>query len=173
MIRFRNFLPLVALLVGAAILGAPASAHATFSVEVFDDGVSFGTATIIPSQPPRNGCFFQTQRTSRRVGSASIQMNGNGTLSVSYNSSVTAVMSGTHTLTLLVTNTGYTLPTGSPVLLSSSGGGSYIGAPGDSVSGTTMGFLDSHDQQFGDGTGSAITVNSPSGTVTPNSQSTP
>ena len=49
---------------------------------------------------------------------------------------------GTNTLTIVVTDTGYTAPPGSSVLLSNSGGGSYVGATGDSVVGTSLGFLD-------------------------------
>src|SRR5258708_38529977 len=45
MIRIRNFLPLVALLVGAAILAVPTQAHATFEIRVSTDGgATFGAA---------------------------------------------------------------------------------------------------------------------------------
>jgi hypothetical protein len=169
--RVRKFLTLMAVLAGAAILGVPSQARAGFGIQVYDDGV-LKTSTVTPLTAT-SWSISATTPDFQMSGTASIQLTGNGQLFVSYNDQVTTLTTGTHTLTLLVTNTGYTLPAGSQVLLSSSGGGSYVGTSGNTVVGNTLGFLDPNNTMFGNGLGGTIPVASPSGVVSPNSQSTP
>src|SRR5262245_29699120 len=49
MIRFRNFLPLGAFLAVAAILGAPAQAHAALNIYLQEAGVNGGNITLVGS----------------------------------------------------------------------------------------------------------------------------
>jgi hypothetical protein len=159
----RKFL--VAAMVAVAVLTTTRPADAAFNIQAYDDGVLFST-TVIPLTPT----MWSISGSSTDFtfgGTAQIQLVGNGTLSVSYNNAVTQTTNGTHTLTLLVSNQGYMLPTGTVVKLSSSGGGSYIGLIGDSVVGTTLGFLDPNNALFGQ-----VTV-AGDGTVAANAHSTP
>jgi len=165
--RIRKFLPhMMAALVGATMLGAPAQARAGFNVQVYDDG-ALAASSFLNTIPGLMWSFGATTTNFSVGGSANIQLLGNGQLSVSYNDVVTTLTSGTHTLTLLVTNTEYMLPTGTPVRLTSAGGGSYIGGIGNTVVGNTLGFLDPGNAEFGQ-----VTVNG-NGSVSPNAQSTP
>lgn len=172
--RVRKFLTRAAILIiGAAILSAPTQARAGFSVQVYDDGVLSATTFVQVFNGGNNVLFFDTTKDFSISGTAGIQLSGNAQLTVSYTDHVTTLTSGTNTLTLLVTNTNYLLPSASLVQLTSSGGGQYTGATGDSIVGSTLGFLDSTDVPFGNGQSGLVTVANPSGAVAPNASSTP
>ena len=162
MLSFRKFLSAAALLVGAAIL-APAQARADFEISVFVDGVNQNVTT----SGTANSFFF--------IGSVSdfnIQVtsgtNWSGAptgalMSNTSNNQVTTdfgAAGGTHTITIVISENGWTAPTSSLLQLSSSAGGS-IGDTGGtlSVSATNQGFLDN--------TNTLATTATPGGSSTP------
>jgi len=176
MIRIRKYLSGVALLVGAALLGAPTQARASFQVQVYEDGVAFSSGSVTVTQLNSNHWSIFAQNSDFTVNATANTQNpgNNGQLRISNDVAISYSGSGSHTITLVVTDTGYTLPTGTQVLLSTSGGGSYTGTQaGDSLSGTTMGFLDPTNPNvpFGNGFGSPIVVQLGTGAVAGNSQS--
>jgi hypothetical protein len=176
MIRLRNFLSIVALLVGTAILAAPTQAQAGFAIQVYDDGSAI-PSTINFSMVSGNTTtyYFSALDTHFSVtGSATVVAGVNGNLSVSYTDTVQVLQSvSNETLTLLATNTDYYLPTSSQVLLSASGGGQQNMAPGSTVAVSSLGFLDASNTQFGNGVGGTVAVSSGISPVSTNAQSTP
>src|SRR5947209_737737 len=94
MIRFRNFLPLMAALLGATILGAPTEARADFAVFVYDDGVlagssvynsttmtttNSGTIVGIQTSPTGNSLLFGGSTTHFSITNGSGLSNNPGT----------------------------------------------------------------------------------------------
>jgi hypothetical protein len=145
MFRIRNILPLAALLVGAAILGAPAQARAFFQISVFVDGTNQGVTTT--GSAINFGVNATVTDFTVVVGSLT---NFPGTSASAFetnttNNSVTATTSfaTSHTVTIVVSENFWTAP-GGPVLLSSSAGGSIVDAVdgGFSVAATNQGFVD-------------------------------
>jgi hypothetical protein len=93
MIRFRNFLPLAALLVGAGVLGAPTQAHADFALEYSVNGGAF---TVV-----NNGTDF----VSVTVDGLTIQATGSATVSPGFSTldlGVSGSYTGSTALTLVV-----------------------------------------------------------------------
>lgn len=153
MIRFRNFLLVVALLVGAAILGAPAPAHATYEVAVYDDGTLAFTATgsgslantlVLYGGSTTHFTVTSGSSTSNFPGLAS---GSNLNLGNSTQVSTTAgfVAGTTNTLTIVVSENGWMAPTSSLLALSSSAGGSAgnSGTANMTISSTYTSYLDS------------------------------
>ena len=139
--RIRNFLPFMALLVGAAILGAPSQAHATFELALQEAGVNGGAVTVVAS-----GADFTTIQygfpTAATYGDFTVKVfsgssdNGAGLSDLLSSTTSVANNSGTtKTLTLYVTQTNYTLPVGTKLAVESGLGGSL-------VAGTTLGLTD-------------------------------
>jgi hypothetical protein len=160
MIRFRSIAPLVAALVGAAILGGPAPARAAYSVQVYDDGVlQAGIGLIVNG----NSLIFGGSTTHFSITNGSGLSNNPGTqggsnLNLSSNEQIATTFGatgGTHTITIVLSQTGWTSPTGTPLVLSSSAGGSIAYVAGtnpnatESVSSSYQGFLDTTDTLFG------------------------
>jgi len=166
MIHFRKFLPVVAvLLVGAALLGAPNQASAAYAVEVFDDNVLQGGITVIASGDSlvflgstTHFSITDGSGTSNNPGSA-----GASTLALSSNEVITTNFGAnqTHTIKIELSQDGWTAPTGTPLNLTSSAGGSF--AVGD-TSGTDtavttyQGFLDDTNLLFGTPASGATTT---------------
>jgi hypothetical protein len=153
--RGRHYMPLVALLVGAAILAAPAQARAAYNVEVFDDGVLQSGISVFVSG---NSLVFFGATTHFDItnGSASSNNPGNqngANLGMTGNAQVMSLFGaggGTHTLSIIVSQTNWTAPTGNPLEVSSSGGGS-LAATGATASATStyQGFLDNTNTLYG------------------------
>jgi len=151
--RFRKYLPgLVAALIGAATLAAPSQARAAFTVAVYDDNVLQGgvTATVVNNHLVLFGgstTHFDIsggQGTSNNPGiptGASLNLATNEEVLTSGNFFVGG---NTHTLKIVISEDGYTAPTGTPLLLSSSTAGGSLGDTGGSISVTAnnQSFLD-------------------------------
>jgi len=118
MIRFRNFLPLVAAaLVGAATLGASAPAHAAFTltlhetgfsdVVVTDNNLASGDVSLATGVITYSGSFgdFAVQVTTGSSNSTSGAQPAQLTIN---NLSITGA--STSSLTLTLTDTGFTAP---------------------------------------------------------------
>jgi len=157
MYRFRILMSLVAAgVIGAATLGAPTQARASYAVEVFDDGVLQGGITTIVTA---NSLIFSgsTDHFSITNGSGASNNPGtdnSGSLSLSSNEQINTTFGtggGTHTIQIVLSQTGFTAPTTNPLILSSSAGGSIGNTDGGSVSVTStyQGFLDPTNTLFG------------------------
>jgi hypothetical protein len=96
MFRFRNFLPFAAVLVGAAVLGAPSQAHADFLMRI-SDGVAADTLLIRDN----------TAAGVATTGGTTTNADGNATLGV-------IVFSGSIGEWAIVVNTGMSTPVLTP-----------------------------------------------------------
>jgi PEP-CTERM motif len=158
-----------ALLLGAAILGAPKPAQAGYAVEVFDDGVLQGGITTIVTG---NSLVFSGSTTHFSITNGSGLSNNPGTqggsnLDLSSNEQISTTFGatgGTHTIEIVLSQTGWTAPTGTPLLLSSSAGGAIGYVAGTNLSATEtvtssyQGFLDNTNTLFGEPGSSASPV---------------
>jgi len=149
-----------ALLVGAAFLGAPTPAQAAYAVNVYDDGVLQGGITTLVSG---NSLIFTGTTTHFSITNGSGLSNNPGTqggsnLDLSSNEQINTTFGatgGTHTIQIVLSQTGWTAPTGSPLGLSSSAGGSIAYVAGtnllatEMVTSTYQGFLDNTNTLFG------------------------
>ena len=150
-----------ALLLGAAILGAPKPAQAGYAVEVFDDGVLQAGIGVLVSG---NSLVFTGSTTHFSITNGSGASNNPGTqggsdLVLSNNEQISTTFGatgGTHTIEIVLSQTNWTAPTGNPVSLSSSAGGSIGYVAGTNLSATEMvtssyqGFLDNTNTLFGE-----------------------
>jgi hypothetical protein len=116
----------LAILVGAAILGAPASARADLNIYLQEAGVNGGAITLVASAPD-----FTDVSKSLTYGDFTVKVFGassdNGaTLSdlLSSTTSVTNNATTSKTLHLYASQNNYTLPAGSPLMVESALGGS-------------------------------------------------
>jgi len=160
MFRFGKIRPLLAVLVAAAILGAPTHARASYAVQVYDDGVLQGGIFTFVSG---NSLLFVGSTTHFSLTSGTGSSNNPGSqggsmLSLSNNETVTSNFGstgGTHTIKIVLSQDTWTAPTGTPLVLSSSGGGSLTYSGGtnptatQSVTATYQGFLDNSNTLFG------------------------
>jgi len=159
MTRFRGFMSLVAaLLVAAVTLVSPYQARASFQVRVFDDGVLQGGVGVLQVG---NSLVFTGATTHFSITNGSGLSNNPGTqggsnLDLSSNEQIATTFGtagGTHTIRIELSQDGWLAPVGSPLVLSSSAGGSFanLGLPGtnQSVSATYQGFLDNTNTLFG------------------------
>jgi len=150
----------MAILMGIAILGAPGQANAAYAVQVFDDGILQGGIT---TGGAGNSLVFFGSTTHFSISNGSGLSNNPGTqggsnLDLSSNEQVSTtfgVAGGTHTIQIVLSQTDWGAPTGTPLALSSSAGGSigYVagtnGLATDSVTATYQGFLDNTNALFG------------------------
>lgn len=160
MLRIRKFLSVAALLVGAALL-APMQARATYEISVFVNGVNQNVTT----SGTANSFFFigtvdnviNLQITSATNWSGS---PSGGLMTDTTNALATFTGNFTGTITVVISENSWTAPASSPLLLSSSAGGS-IGETGGtlSVTGTNQGFFDN--------TNTLATSMTPGGSSTP------
>jgi hypothetical protein len=155
-----------ALLAGAAILGAPTPAQATptYAVEVFDDGVLQGGITVIVAG---NSLTFFGSTSNFSVSNGSGVSNNPGTpvssnLDLSNNEQIAPMFGaagGTHTIEIVLSQTGWVAPAGTPLNLSSSSGGSVSDDGGaETVSASYQGFLDNTNTLFGEPAAGATPV---------------
>jgi len=134
MIRFRNFMPLAAAaLVGAAILGAPTRAQAGFSMTIAETGGPSVSYTINDNNTPV-GTGLDVDPTTGNiifsgvVGDFNIQIsvgtsNAPGTPEIAEltinNTSISSLgFTGTRTVTVTLSDDGFTTPTGVQNLIS-------------------------------------------------------
>jgi hypothetical protein len=182
MIRFRIFRPgLAAILAGAAILWASTPARAGYAVQVYDDGVlQSGVVALVSG----NSLIYTGSTTHFDITNGSGTSNNPGTqggttLGLSNNSQITTDFGdagGTHTITIVLSQTNFTAPKGSPLVVTASAGGSMTDVVGtnpnasDTVTSTFQGFLDNSNTLFGQpaagGTPSQTASNSLSGVGT-------
>jgi len=150
MVRFKGLLS--AILAGVAVAWLASPAQASFQIAVFVDGaanpslVTTGTANNFSA----NGVVGDGVNNLFNV-SVNSQTNWNGSqqgdlMSDTSNNTITALFgSGTHTLTILISENDWMAPTTNKVLLSDSTGGSIgvigIGAT-NNVSASVTGYLD-------------------------------
>jgi hypothetical protein len=179
MIRSRCFLSLVAALVGAAMLGAPGAAKASYSVEVFDDGVLQGGISVIVSA---NSLLFSGSTTHFSITNGSGTSNNPGgplssNLSLSSNEQIASDFGaggGTHTIQIVLSQTGFTSPVAGSYVVSSSAGGAMVYAQGtngsatQSVASTYQGFLDNTNTLFGQPAAGATGLQSASASLSAN-----
>jgi hypothetical protein len=157
----RNLLPLAAaVIVAAAILGAPTAARAGFAVQVYDDGVLQGGISTLAVG---NSLLFSGSTTHFSITNGSGLSNNPGTpftsnLNLSNNEQISTTFGatgGTHTIQIVLSQTDFLAPVGSTFILSSSAGGSMAYLAGtnpsatESVSATYQGFLDNTNTLFG------------------------
>ncbi len=120
MIRLRNFLPIVVVLVGAAILGTPSKAHATFEVVLSETG--FTSLTIVDNMTgDGNSAVGTISITNLTFGNflvtvqTSVSNAAQGVLPATVTTTVTVFNNDagvTHTLDILTSDSGFTTPGG-------------------------------------------------------------
>jgi len=146
---------------GAARVGRPSDA--AFTVQVYDDGVLQGGILVIPLGA--NSILFGGTTTHFSIANGSALSNNPGTQGGSNlglsgtGGQVTTLFGatgGNHTLRIVVSQDGFTAPTGSPLTLSASGGGSIAMVNNNNndpsslgVSSAFQAFLDNTNTLFG------------------------
>jgi hypothetical protein len=178
MFRFRKFLPLVAVLVGTALLGAPTPAWASYSVEIFENKnggawtlQSAGLVVDVPNPAtplnPNSMLYGVTTADGLFSITGTALSNNPGTaggalLTLGNTSQITTNSSlggNTYGIEIVLSQTSFTAPTTTPLSLSSSSSGTIGGtAPGTlSVTSNYQGDLDPTNTLFGNGAGAVIT----------------
>jgi len=119
MSSFRKFSTLiVAALVGVAMLGAPASARASFSLYLQEDGGGF---VLKDTQADFTGVSFNGTFGDFKIQFLGGSSDNTGTPSdlLTGVTSIKNLSGNTHTLSIWVNQTNYTLPTGTPLIVES------------------------------------------------------
>ena len=174
-LMLRGFAP-AALLVGAAVWAMPTPAQAAFAVEVFDDGVLQGGIGVLVVG---NSLTFNGSTTNFSITNGSGLSNNPGTpggsnLNLTSNEQINPTFGGaggTHTIQIVLSQTGFTAPAGTPLFLSSSAGGSIGYLAGTNLSATEMvsstyqGFLDNLNNLFGQPAAGATPVQNASASL--------
>jgi hypothetical protein len=152
MLRCNKLVALAVALAGLIVLAAARPAQAAFVIKAYDGTTLIGTSAVAETGPSN----VLVASDANFLLSITVALTNNpGTpvlaaLTVTNDSFVRVTASGTHTLTIDVTDTGFTMPTGSPLELASSAGGSFIGiGSGSSVSSTFQSWLDAGNMEFG------------------------
>lgn len=149
-----------AILAGIAVAGLAPPAHADYAIQVYDDGKLQSTVAVVAVG---NTLVFAGTTTDFSITNGSGLSNNPGSqgssyLSLSSNEQISTNFGdagGTHTIQIVLTQNGWTAPTGTPLNLSSSAGGTFTYASGntpgavDSVTATYQGFLDNTNTPFG------------------------
>jgi hypothetical protein len=156
----RSLAP-AACLLGAGVWAMPTPAEATFAVQVFDDGVLQGGISAVvngnslvfsgatPHFSITNGSGLSNNPGSQ--GGSSLSLSSNEMISTTFGTA-----GGVHTIEIVLSQTGFTAPTGNSLSLSSSAGGSISYLEGTNSSTTEMvastyqGFLDNLNDLFGE-----------------------
>jgi len=157
--RFSKFLPAMAVLGAAFVLATPTPARASYDVEVFDDGVLQGGIVVTKVG---NSLLFTGSTTHFDITNGSGLSNNPGSptgskLSLSSNELIATTFGaagGSHTIRIVLSQTDWTEPVGTPLNLTSAAGGSASWASGDSaankVTAKYQGFLDNTNTLFGE-----------------------
>ena len=150
MIRIRNFLALVAVLAGAAILGVPAS-WADFKIFLQEAGVNGSAITEVASGADFSSINFTGPYGDFTVKVFSGASDNGATLSdlLSSTTSVTNNSSASKTLKLYVSETNYSLPAGSQLTVESGLGGSVNKGTTIGLTGIFQAFADKNNNLLG------------------------
>ena len=127
----------------------------TFGVQVFDNGTPV-TGTTISTGPNSFEFIGSSANFSTTIVGATTNSPGTPSgaiLELSPQSEVQATTPGPINLTIELTSTDYSLPTGSSIVVSSSAGGEYLGS--GSVNASYQTYFDPNDDAFGMPAGSA------------------
>jgi len=144
----------------AALTFSPSQARAGYAVRVYDDNVLQGGIGVLVSG---NSLIFTGTTTHFSITNGSGTSNNPGTpggsnLALSSNEQVNSTFGstgGTHTIRIELSQDTWTAPTGTPLFLSSSAGGSFDYLAGtnplatQAVTSTYQGFLDNTNTLFG------------------------
>jgi hypothetical protein len=164
----RKFFIAAALAV-VSLLSSVRSAEAAYAIQIYDDGnlefqggtgvASIGTGFVIAGIPSANSLTFSATTTHFSISNGSGLSNNPGTqgasnLDLSSNEQITTTFGtsgGLHTIKIVLTQTDWQAPTGTPLTLSSSAGGSVgaLSTGSATVSATYQGFLDNTNTAFG------------------------
>jgi len=172
----RKFFVAAALAV-AFLCGTMSSADAAYAVRVYDDGVLQGGITTLVVG---NSLIFTGTTTHFSITNGSGLSNNPGTqggsnLDLSSNEQVNTTFGaagGTHTIRIEISQDGWLAPTGTPLVLSSSAGGSFAYVTGtnpsatQAVTSTYQGFLDNTNALFGQPGAGATAVQTASASLT-------
>jgi len=175
----------MAALVGAAILAAPTQARADYAIRIFDDGnLEFqrGTGSDVGAGvfgTFGNSLIFTSATTHFSITNGSGLSNNPGTqggsnLDLSTNEQITTAfgsIGGTHNIRIELSQTDWLAPTGSPLVLSSSAGGSMGsvlggGTPSASVAATYQGFLSTSNALFAEPVAGSTPIQNASASLT-------
>lgn len=119
----RKFFAVVALLAGAALFAAPNSARATFELSIRIDG---GPMTLVASGADFGAISYTGTASGifdiRILGGSSTNGNALSDL-LGSTTRVTNLTGANHVLQVFLTQTNYSLPSGNPLIVSSSMGG--------------------------------------------------
>jgi len=166
MLRSKKWMAVAVVLMGAIVFGSPTQARAAFTVNVYEDGTLVTGGSVVPIDS-QNILYAFTSANSNlqffNVTSGSGTSNNPGTqggsnLDLANNTKITTnfgAAGGTHTIRIELTQDGWNAPTGTPLTLSSSAGGStaYLGGTNPSatqtITATYQGFLDNTNALFG------------------------
>jgi len=168
MIRFRKLVPL-AVLVGAAMLGAPPAAHASLELVLTSGG-----STVTKSDPNSGGNVSYTGA----VGSFNVQVaygdsnspGGLSALTEAGSIKITNTSSSQQTITIVVSAQDFQSPSSPPAMdVLDTVSGSV--ATGSLLSGTAQGFADASNTLFGTGFASTLLTFGPNGKSTSFAQS--
>ncbi len=144
---FRRFTPGLEILEDRVV-------PSTFGMQVFDDGVPVVGNTFYSGN---NLVFIGTSAhfsSSLVIGTTNNPGSPTGAvLSLGPQSEVSITDNGTHTLTVELTSTDFSAPTGTPLVLSSSAGGEVNATNGDVVTATYQSVLDPTNTPYGNGAG--------------------
>jgi hypothetical protein len=165
MIRFAKFLPILAVLAGVVILGAPRPAHAYIEIDYAIDGgakqfgASSTTSAVTWSNSSVGGDFnvlFTIGTTNTPGGTQALVTQSNNAVSTLYSS-------GTHTLKVYVSSTGFTAPSIPSEIL---GTASSITENGGHTDVTFKSVVDQNNTLFGGVAGVGAGDNTTSNSVT-------
>jgi|SRR5579884_341726 len=177
MIRFLKAPLRAAVLAGIVLLAAPCiHARADYSVQIYDDGVLQSGITALVSG---NALLFVGSTSHFSITNGSGLSNNPGTdggsnLNLSSNEQISTTFGatgGTHTIEIVLSQTGWTAPGGSVLNLTSSAGGSIAYQSGtnpnatDSVSASYQGFLDNTNSLFGQPAGASTPLQTASASL--------
>lgn len=156
--RFRNFLPIVAALVGAAILGAPSRAHADFEITVYEGSTAVLTVTqtsannLTASTPGSiTAVFSDGNVTFSLFGAESKPLTGNNPSLAAEDISISGTFKTNVTLTVDVSDTDFqppSNPSGPGTLTATLSGNS--GTPNNSLTNVFFnGYLANSNKEYG------------------------
>jgi len=156
----RNFL-FLAVLAGLTMAGLAPPARADFEVEISINGGAFVAASVTTLDSQDATYAYVVSGVVTISGSLASNFPGapqGAGLTLSNTTNVKFASTTVGSLEIISTQTGFTAPVGSPLILSSSGGGTLQNTSGTttSVSSTYQGILDPHDLDFGAGNGSTL-----------------
>lgn len=151
---------IAAMVAVASLVASGSTAQAAYTVRIYDDGVLQGGVTITNIGTTK--VLYAADTTNFEISGNSLSnfpgTQGGSKLSISNDLQVTTKFGGdggSHTLRIEISQTDWTAPVGDPLILSSSGGGSFDYLQGSNLSASQsvavdyQGFLDNSNTLFG------------------------